>query len=151
MPAWLTVPNALAVVGALYLVLSAVATLAAKFWPSSKAASLLAAAVADIAKLRDLLAGIDPSKAGKVAGVVLFSLVVATSQIACHSLPPNSPIFTAEDELRVLGATLAGAPPAAAALACKVSEDIAHAILDKNAALAKARLAALPAPSASAR
>lgn len=54
---------ATACLGALYVCLSAIATVATQFWPASKAAHYLASAVCDAAKARALLAGVTPALA----------------------------------------------------------------------------------------
>ena len=154
-----------AVIGALYVMLSAVATFATAFWPQSTAAHYLAAAVLDLAKIRSMLAGFLPGSVAKVAATTLVAMCFALG--GCAWFKSTVEPIIAEDGAKFLvcvegkaaelGVDLVTgnlADVEKVALACggsAVDAPVIQTIETKRAAQAKASLAAHPAASASAK
>jgi hypothetical protein len=156
MPAWLNITNVSIVLASAYAILSAIATAATAFAPGSKAAHVLAAVVLDVAKLRELLGGLDPSKAGKVAGGVVLVLSLGATQIGCPQAvaPIIDGVTCFVGKLPEIEAVPAGTARdvliAKDAIGCGLDAAYAAQLVKQHEASVKA-MAALPAPSASAR
>ena len=128
LPTWLPASLVMlsAVIGALYVMLSAIATFATAFWPQSTTAHYLAAAVLDLAKIRSMLAGFLPGSVAKVAAVT----TLAMTMIGCSLFgTPSSPGWTYVDEACVVAISIAGGSPADAAGVCGSTESVAQQIV----------------------